>query len=85
MKRSVMDKRFSTSALLRSSKSGQIAVPFAGSSTVLTALMSNQLEMASSAMMAAVTLVKVNKVTALAVISNRRVATFRVPQKRYPW
>lgn len=49
-------------------------VPYAGASAALTALMSNQLELASIAMLSAVPLVRANKVTALAVTSNRRVS-----------
>lgn len=50
-------------------------VPYKGSADALTALMSNQLELASIAMLAAVPLVKSNKVKGLAVTSSRRVTT----------
>jgi len=49
-------------------------VPYAGAGAALTALMSDQLELASVAMLAAVPLVKSNKVKALAVTSSRRVS-----------
>jgi tripartite-type tricarboxylate transporter receptor subunit TctC len=49
-------------------------VPYPGASAALTALMSNQLDLASVAMLSAVPLVKAKKITALAVTSNRRVS-----------
>lgn len=49
-------------------------IPYAGSGPALTALMANQLELASVAMLAAVPLVRSNKVKALAVTSSRRVS-----------
>lgn len=50
-------------------------IPYAGSTAALSALMANQLELASVAMLAAVPLVKANKVKPLVVTSSRRVAS----------